>query len=411
MSTITLPDTDWLRSPALKRVVEALSQDAEAEAPRIVGGAVRDTLLGLPVSDIDLATPLHPNDVIDRLEAKRIKAVPTGIEHGTITAVADGKTFEITTLRRDVSTDGRRATVVFSNDWQEDAARRDFTINALYADPISGEVYDYYGGIHDLKTQRVRFIGDASARIAEDHLRILRYFRFLARFGGATIDADALAACTAAANSLMSLSRERIASELMKILALPNPILAVNLMIDNNIFTPFLPELAIDAKSRLNQLLAREINYGLQTSPVARLLTLLPLDAATADKVAMRLKFSNRARGDMAARLQYMYANDTNIRAVMYKSDFVCARDVAMMFGAGDNLPITLSKIDGWQAPVFLIKGGDVIKRGITAGPIVAKTLKVIEQRWIDEGFPDAERAEIIADQAVLAALSDIKNA
>ena len=180
MTARVLPDVEWRDADGLKRVIAALADDHGG--PRIVGGAVRDSLLGIAVTDVDLATILHPDAVIDRLEAARIKAVPTGLDHGTVTAVADGKNYEITTLRRDVATDGRRATVAFATDWREDAARRDFTINALYADPNTGEIFDYFDGLADLESGTIRFIGDADQRIAEDFLRILRYFRFLARF-------------------------------------------------------------------------------------------------------------------------------------------------------------------------------------------------------------------------------------
>lgn len=203
---------------------------APAGETRFVGGCVRDALLGLPVSDIDLATRLRPEAAMERLKAAGIRAVPTGLAHGTVTAIVAGAPIEVTTLRRDVSTDGRRATVAFTDDWREDAARRDFTINALSADPASGEVFDYFGGEADLAARRVRFIGDPLTRIAEDHLRILRFFRFHARFGAGEPDADSLAACVARANDLMALSRERIADELSKLLALPDPAATAALM-------------------------------------------------------------------------------------------------------------------------------------------------------------------------------------
>jgi poly(A) polymerase len=236
MTRARLPDAEWQHHDGLKRIVAAL--DDVYGGPRYVGGAVRDTLLGLPVSDVDIATALLPNEVINRLEAAGIKAIPTGIEHGTVTAAVDGKNYEITTLRRDVATDGRRATVAFATDWQEDASRRDFTINALYADPKSGEVFDYFNGLSDLEARRLRFIGDAHQRIAEDFLRILRYFRFLARYGGGQIDADAIAACATGAHGLTALSRERIAQELTRILGLQNPVASVLLMIASGIFSP-----------------------------------------------------------------------------------------------------------------------------------------------------------------------------
>src|SRR5258708_37113752 len=193
----------------MKRLLDALG--ADARLTRYVGGAVRDDLLGLPISAIGPGPRIPPDEVMDRLKKARIKAVPTGIDHGTVTAVSDGHPFEITTLRRDISTDGRRATVAFTDDWKEDAARRDFTINALSADPRTGEIFDYFGGLDDLQTRHIRFIGDPLKRIAEDHLRILRFFRFHARFGSGEPDSAALDACTMRANDLMALSRERIA--------------------------------------------------------------------------------------------------------------------------------------------------------------------------------------------------------
>ncbi len=196
----------------MPRLMRALGA-AKGET-RFVGGCVRDTLLGLEVSDVDLATRLQPQEVMQRLEAAGIKAVPTGLAHGTVTAVINGAPVEVTTLRRDVATDGRRATITYTEDWREDAARRDFTINALMADPESGEIHDYFGGIDDLGARHVRFIGDPLVRIAEDHLRILRFFRFHARFGIGAPDKAGLAACAARANDLMALSRERIADEL-----------------------------------------------------------------------------------------------------------------------------------------------------------------------------------------------------
>ena len=231
----------WRRRRGMAKLLDALG--AGEGLTRYVGGAVRDQLLKLPVSDIDLATRLRPDEVIERLEAAEIKAVPTGIDHGTITAVSDGQPVEVTTLRRDVSTDGRRATVAFTDDWKEDAARRDFTINALMADPASGEMFDYFGGLADLEARRVRFIGDPLQRIAEDHLRILRFFRFHARFGAGEPDGDGLDACTARANDLMALSRERIADELLKLLAVTDPCPTVELMLGRDILKPVIPEI------------------------------------------------------------------------------------------------------------------------------------------------------------------------
>src|SRR5215213_8587305 len=233
----------WWRQPGMRQLLTALG--ADGGLVRFVGGTVRDELLGIAHADVDLATRLDPQSVVERLESVRIKAVPTGIEHGTVTAVSRGQVAEITTLRRDVSTDGRRAVVAFTEDWAEDAARRDFTINALSADPLSGDIFDYFGGLDDLEWRRIRFIGDPLERIAEDHLRILRFFRFHARFGSGEPDAPALDACTARANDLMALSRERIADELLKLLTIEDPAETVALMLDRAILKPVLPEVSL----------------------------------------------------------------------------------------------------------------------------------------------------------------------
>ena len=409
MSDAVLPDVEWRNSDGLKRVVAALAD--ERGGPRIVGGAVRDTLLGLPVTDVDLATILHPDAVIDRLEAARIKAIPTGIDHGTVTAVADGKNYEITTLRRDVATDGRRATVAFATDWKEDASRRDFTINALYADPATGEIFDYFGGLADLDEGNVRFIGDASERIAEDHLRILRYFRFLARFGEGGVDQEAITACAAAANSLLALSRERIASELLKLLALPDPRQSISLMVRHKIFASFLPELADDAQANLERLIAREQACALKPSLPARLLSLLPRDAEVAQNVAMRLKLSNAMRADMVARVSGLPPVAANVRAMAYLQSTECAHDAAMLFSDDTEFLGCISKLEGWSVPEFAIKGGDLIRRGLPAGPLVAKTLKQVEAKWIGEDFPSIDRLNTISDQAVNGSLSASRKA
>jgi poly(A) polymerase len=408
VSDVRLPDAPWRQSEGLRAIVAALS-DGESR-PRYVGGAVRDSLLGLPVSDIDLATPLLPEDVTKRLENAGIKAVPTGIDHGTITAVSNSQVVEVTTLRRDVSTDGRRATVAFSNDWQEDAARRDFTINALFADSETGEVFDYFGGLDDLKNGKVRFIGDAATRIAEDHLRILRFFRFHARFGKGEPDAVAISACAAAANSLMALSRERIADELMKLLALPNPSNSAALMFEKGIFQPFLPEAVTIGTANLDRLLAREAASGTEPLAARRLNALLPKDMATVDQVAARLKLSNKLRVELAARLSDTEPQSINARALGYRLGVGIATDLLLLYGTDADWEEGVAKLQGWTPPVLPIKGGELVTRGLSAGPVVAKTLQAIEQQWIEEDFPDATRVSEIADQCVVAMLSDRKS-
>ena len=408
MSRASLTDAPWFQAPELKAVVSALS--VGDENPRIVGGAVRDGLLGLPVSDVDLATTLTPDEVIQCLENARIKAVPTGMDHGTITAVSSGKTFEITTLRRDVSTDGRRATVAFSNDWQEDAARRDFTINALYADPDSGEVFDYFGGLDDLKAGVVRFIGDAATRIAEDHLRILRYFRFYARFGAAAPDAEAIAACAAAAKSLMALSRERIADETLKLLALAHPLASVQLMIEHNIFAAFLPEIAPDASVRIQRMLNRERMVSATPKAARRLNALLPDDSAIVEQVAARLKLSNKTRVELCLRAKTDDPDSKTARALGYRHSPAIATDIFLLHGRDDDWQRGVEALNNWQPPKFPIKGGELVSLGLPVGPLIAETLKLVEQQWIDEGFPDVSRAKAIADQLVAKTLS-AKNA
>jgi poly(A) polymerase len=406
MTPARLPDAEWQHHDGLKRILAAL-EDVFG-GPRYVGGAVRDTLLGLPVSDVDIATALLPKEVINRLEAAGIKAIPTGIEHGTVTAAVDGKNYEITTLRRDVATDGRRATVAFATDWQEDASRRDFTINALYADPKSGQVFDYFDGLSDLEARRLRFIGDAHQRIAEDFLRILRYFRFLARYGGGQIDADAIAACATGAHGLTALSRERIAQELTRILGLKNPVASVRLMIANGIFTPFLPELSGNAADDLRHLVEREAEFAQPVSLPARFLALLTRDSVAADKVAARLKLSNKMREGFALRLRAGVPTAINVRAIAYRADIDTARDAVMLYAVDTDVPECLARLEQWDIPTLVIKGGELIAMGLPAGPLVAKTLQAIEAAWIEENFPDAARQREMATQMVNAVLADL---
>jgi poly(A) polymerase len=407
MSEILLPDAPWRSHTGLLRIIDALTQDGIA--PRIVGGAVRDTILGLNVADIDIATPLLPSDVTERLEKCGVKVVPTGIAHGTVTAIADNKPYEITTLRRDVSTDGRRATVAFSSEWLDDAARRDFTINALYADPISGKIYDYFGGIEDLNNRYLRFIGDPAERIAEDHLRILRYFRFLARFGDNKVDTAALSACADAAKSLMALSRERISSELINLLSLANPLTAISLMVECKIFASFMPEIDPQAPMKLTRVLERERQFGLAPDPITRLLAILPDDSISADKVAMRLKLSNRMRDEIATRNRASDFGAIHIRDLAYRHSIETATASAILYAGDDQIVDALDQLKNWSVPVYPIKGGDLIKRGLTAGPVVARTLKAIERDWIASGFPLDDRLQTILDQAVNAALLEFK--
>ena len=336
------------------------------------------------------------HDVLIDVKAAGLKAVPTGIAHGTVTVVGQDLVAEVTTLRRDVQSFGRHAQVAFTDDWREDAARRDFTVNALYAHLPDGVIDDYWGGLDDLSARRVRFIGDPLQRIAEDHLRILRFFRFSARFAG-QIDADGLAACTARANDLMALSRERIAMELLAILALPNPKSAIGLMIDNGIFVPVLPEIADAAP--LGRLLEREKALASEPDALRRLAALLPADPALAEDVGNRLRLSNAQRKQLITLASRSVDDSTNPKALAYRLGVEAAMD-RLLLGTGDAAAIL-----GWTPPRFPLTGGSIVARGIQAGPEVARVLQAAERQWIEEGFPDATRQRALAVEMVDASL------
>ena len=390
---LSLDAPKWRKKRGMKRLLAALG--ADEGLTRFVGGAVRDDLLGLPVSDIDLATRIEPDEVVRRLEKARIKAVPTGIKHGTVTAVSDGAPFEITTLRRDVTTDGRRATVAFTDDWKEDAARRDFTINALSADPLTGELFDYFGGLADLERRHIRFIGDPLQRIAEDHLRILRFFRFHARFDAGAPDPAAIHACTIRANDLMALSRERIADELLKLLGLPDPSVTVEIMLRCDILKPVLPEIELGSVEELKKLISAEIEAGIDADALRRFAALLPRDPSTAEAVAARLKLSNKARkrialaadGDLGA----------NREALAYWIGSEGAQDRLLLAAR----PEDAAALGEWPVPRLPVTGGQLIKRGVPQGPLVAKSLQAIERAWVEAGFPSGEAFDAIVAKAI----------
>lgn len=396
MAALNPADTPWASREGFAALIGALGP----EDTRVVGGAVRDTLLGLPVADLDLATRHRPEEVVRRLENAGIRAVPTGIAHGTITAVLSGGPVEVTTLRRDVSTDGRHATVAFSGDWYEDAARRDFTMNALYADPVTGELFDYFGGLDDLADRRVRFIGDPLRRIAEDHLRILRFFRFLARFGDSP-DAEGLAACTARARDLMALSRERIADELLKLLVARDAVPVTALMVERGLFAPVLPEVTADGAARLADLAAAEAAAGVPPHAIRRLAALIPVDPAVAADIGARLRLSNaqRKRLESAA-----LPAEGDARALAYRIGHDQAVDRLLLAGR------SIDPIRDWTPPRFPLSGGVLVAQGVRKGPLVAATLRAIEDRWIAEDFPGEARLTALTAEAVDQALSSDNN-
>lgn len=383
-----LSDADWTSREGLAALTAALGP----QNIRWVGGAVRDGLLGVAVADVDCATRLLPAEVIAACGRAGIRTVPTGIDHGTVTAVLKDGPVEVTTLRRDVATDGRRATIAFAQDWPEDAARRDFTINALYAHPETLEIADFFGGLADLEAGRVRFIGDARQRIAEDHLRILRYYRFQTRFGAA-LDSEAEDACADLAHTLKGLSRERIAAELLALLALPDPHTTIERMRARGVLPVILPEACPAQIAGLARLIAAEAAQGIASDPVRRLAALLPPSPAIAETVAARLRLSKAQRARLVAAAERMPGDAADPRALAYRLSLPLAID-RLLLTSGDA-----QVLEGWSVPVFPLKGGAIVARGIIAGPAVARVLQAVEIRWVAEGFPGAERIEELLEE------------
>jgi poly(A) polymerase len=394
----------WLDEPATRAVLEALVFGG-VEA-RFVGGAVRDALLALPIGDIDIATPAPPERVIELLETRGIKVVPTGLAHGTVTALVPPRHFEITTLRRDVETYGRRARVAFGADWAADAARRDFTINAIFLAP-DGTIDDPTGGLDDLRAGRVRFVGDPATRIAEDVLRILRYYRFEARFGrSAGGDRSARAACRAAAPLLITLSAERIAQELTKLLGAADPSRALAMMAEDGALAVILPEaMHFD---RLRRLIAIEP----EPDPLRRLAALVEIDAAGAVAMAERLHLPNawreRLRGLAPPWPVDLTVEPAAQRRALYRLGAGRYRDLVLLRGAqagttGEPVAALLTLARDWRRPAFPLSGHDVTALGIAPGPRVGALLDATE-RWWEEGNFTADRTACLARLRELAA-------
>ncbi|MFT3730031.1 MAG: CCA tRNA nucleotidyltransferase [Hyphomicrobium sp.] len=391
---------NWLRSPELAKVFAALT--AEGAEARVVGGAVRNTLLDRPVKDIDIATTARPEEVIRLARNASLGAHPTGIEHGTITVIADKHPFEVTTLRRDIETDGRHAVVTFTTSWEEDAGRRDFTINALYCGP-DGAIYDSVGGIDDLRQRRVRFIGDPEARIREDYLRILRFFRFSAQYGRGQLDPEGLAATTALKEGLPLLSAERVSTEILKLLAAPSAVDVVNAMYRSGIL-----QLAVRTRlepERFARLAAIETALGEPPDALTRLAALAVSDPSEASFLAEELRLSNAdasrlasavagdpgldpASSDLAARTAlYKLGPETFSRAIRLAWARSGAPAADPRWRARALLP------SRWKAPIMPVSGSDVLALGIAPGPNVGRILDAFERWWMAENFPaDAER-------------------
>jgi poly(A) polymerase len=403
MAMDRLDPQPWMTAPETQALVAALGRDGGQV--RFVGGCVRDAIAGRPVKDIDLATPDRPETVLQRLKAHAIRAIPTGIEHGTVTAVIGTRHFEITTLRHDVETFGRHARVAFTDDWVADAARRDFTINAMSAEP-DGTLHDPFGGRADLAAGRVRFVGEPETRIREDVLRLLRFFRFYAYFGRGQPDAASLAACRALAHLLPGLSGERVAAETLRLMLAPDPAAVVALMASETILAHILPELT--NIMRLRTLVFIEAAFG-PADAIRRLAALLPRDAAQAQALSQRLRVSNDERDrltDLAAPSLAVHPglDAPTRRRALYRLGAACFRDLALLAWAGREAGGDLSPSDAgaWRAlvqeadawtPIALpVRGADVLALGVKAGPRVGALMKTIEQWW-EEGDFRADRA------------------
>jgi poly(A) polymerase len=387
----------WMTDWRTREVMRVLTENG-GEA-RFVGGAVRNALLGTGVTDIDIATPLVPDEIMRRLQEAGLGAVPTGIEHGTVTAVAQGRPFEVTTLRRDVATDGRHATVAFTADWREDASRRDFTMNALYTDE-EGAIFDYFGGVADLRAGRVRFVGDPKTRIREDYLRILRLFRFHAWYGRGEIDTDALAAAVAEKSGLKSLSGERIRKEVLRLLEANDPVPVLGIMIRTSILAEILPpDLQLNWMANLAAI-ERERNYS--PDPLLRLAALLPSNVEVAANVAGNLRFSNRDRDRMIgviARERQMgqETSEKSGREHIYNFGAQGFRDALMLRWAhqpaqGDQWGALEELSRSWTKPQFPLDGGDVKALGVEVGPRIGALLRELELWWVAQDFrPDRD--------------------
>jgi tRNA nucleotidyltransferase/poly(A) polymerase len=393
----SVADADWFRKPELAAIFAALNRDGH-EA-RVVGGAPRNTLMGLPAGDVDFATTAPPETVARFAAEAGLKPVPTGIDHGTLTIVSSHVPFEVTTLRRDVETHGRRATVAFTQDWAEDAARRDFTINALYAD-ASGQVFDPLGGLPDLKARRVRFIGSARDRIREDYLRILRFFRFTADYAEGPPDAEGLAACIRERGGLAGLSAERIRAELLRILATRRPLAALEPMAESGILIAILGGVA--RLAHFERLAAIEARLGVPPVAIRRLAALAVMVEEDAGRLGARLRLSNaesRRLSGMAAQEPRLWAGmaEADARAALYKAGAETFRDRLLIAAARDGGDAGLFDLpDRWQPPQFPIKGKHLMSCGFAPGPEFGDTLKTLEARWIASDFT-LSRAELLA--------------
>lgn len=403
MTAPSLSDAAWLTDPATRAVMAALAARGGPDVARFVGGCVRNSLLDRPVDDVDIATRLEPREVMEALAVAGLKAVPTGLGHGTVTAVSDHRPFEITTLRRDVTTDGRRATVAFTGDWAEDAGRRDFHINALYAD-AEGQVFDPTGqGLADIAARRVAFVGHPDRRIREDRLRILRFFRFQAWYGRGAPDAAGLAACVREADGLSELSAERVSKELLKLLAAPDPVPTVTIMAETGILQRLLPDVpGLEAFQALAKV---------SDDAVLRLSALMPPDAEARDPAARALRLSNRDRVRLVALAgpvpDLEQLGEAAVRAMVYADGRQATQDrltlaLAVRPGQVERHRTLNDLVETWPIPRMPVGGREVAALGIPPGPETGALLAAFEAGWIADDFPadgHAERLQALIDQ------------
>ncbi|AQX18752.1 MULTISPECIES: CCA tRNA nucleotidyltransferase [Bartonella] len=393
----------WLQSSNIQTLLRVLSMDGE-EA-RVVGGAVRNQLLQQPISDIDIATTCLPQQIIKRVEEVGFKAIPTGINFGTVTVVGESCSYEVTTLRSDIQTDGRHAEVVFSRDWKKDAERRDFTINALYCN-AAGEIYDEVGGLNDIATRTVRFIGVAEQRICEDYLRILRFFRFFAWYGIGRPDAEGLKACTRLKHGLHKLSPERIWGEMKKLLTALDPTRALLWMRQSGILTFILPETERWGIDAIHSLIKTEQAFDWEVDPFLRLESLIPPDVMRLHDMARRLHLSNKEKirlkewaelelinydcpDILMQRLIYFYGRQPVLDQLALS--LAAARDHTLKDSKAvqkEECYIRLYQLARkWQIPTFPISGKDLLERGLVKGKFLGKKLKELESLWVESGF------------------------
>jgi poly(A) polymerase len=402
-------EASWLNERPLTDLLAAL--DGRGEEARVVGGAIRNSLLGEPRGDVDIATTAVPDEVIARVERAGFKSVPTGIGHGTVTVVADGHPFEVTTLRQDIETFGRHAKVVFGRDWRRDAERRDFTINALSA-THDGTIFDYTEGLADIAARRVRFIGAPQTRIAEDYLRILRFFRFHAAYGEGVPDAEALAACIAGRAGLEQLSRERIRMELMRLLVAKRAGPTLTLMSESGLLDQVLAGVPLLAS--MNKMIEIERRLDFTADPVRRLGALAVSVVEDADRLRERLRLANMEHRRLACMAQHWRhvspdRGEERARALLYRWGPECYTDAALLAWARSAdgpeafswhmLPTLPTR---WQPPAFPLKSAEFTSRGVAKGPRLGAAIAAAEEAWVRAGFPlDDAALSAIADAAV----------